>query len=283
MRVPCSTALAFPVSSPCPPKMRRFYDCATAWPFVRSPLSFLRPATPLRRRALCLRLRNCRGSSSGRQVLGAPWDALEVFDSTLQLWLRAFMSRAIAPVVAQGYLSECAPVTAGSGRESGPEFAECGAEVSGVPSSISVGWSTTFWDVWVAAVVVVEVVNQSHRESSYSTEPAVCTATERSATAARLVPQCCSSTEHLGGTGRLSLEPVLLAVSFFANRCLSGRLTSEPADSDDVLCSASFIGMTHSHFCSSSRCSSVRSFVAVQQAACARKCSGDDQAAILHW
>ena len=56
-------------------------------------------------------------------------------------------------------------------------------------------------DVWVAAVVVV---SQSHRESSCSTESAVCTATER------LVKQCCCSTEE-----RLSLENVLLAISFF--------------------------------------------------------------------
>ena len=34
-------------------------------------------------------------------------------------------------------------VAACLGRESGPESAECGAEVSGVSSNISVGWSTS--------------------------------------------------------------------------------------------------------------------------------------------
>ena len=37
-------------------RRRRFFDCATAWPFARSPLSSLRPAASLRHRALCLRL-----------------------------------------------------------------------------------------------------------------------------------------------------------------------------------------------------------------------------------
>ena len=38
--------------------------------------------------------------------------------------------------------------------------------------------NTSGADVWVAAIVVVEVVSQPHRESSCSTESAVCTATE---------------------------------------------------------------------------------------------------------
>ena len=89
-------------------------------------------------------------------------------------------------------------VTAGSGRESGPESAVCGAEVSGVPSNIYVGWSTT---------TTVVVVSRSQRES------------------------WCSTAEPFGGTRRLSLDNVVLAVSFFglarSNVCLSGRLSSE--------------------------------------------------------
>ena len=79
---------------------------------------------------------------------------------------------------------------------------------------------------------------------------------------------------------RLSLENVLLAVSFFGLAksifCVTGRLSSELADFAAVLlaaswtgrvsldptgCAASFLGIIHSHFCSSSRCSTVRSFV----------------------
>ena len=126
-------------------------------------------------------------------------------------------------------------------------------------------------------------MSQSHREKALHEGFSV-TATERVAMASNLVPLC--STEPLGGTGRLSLEPVLLAVSFFglarSNFCLSGRSSSEPADFAAVPHSASSFGMTHSHFCSSMSCSSVRSFVPVLFAACSRKCNGDAQAAMLH-
>ena len=134
-------------------------------------------------------------------------------------------------------------------------------------------------DVWVAAVVVVDVVSQSHKESSCSTESAVCTATER------FVLQCCSSTEPFGGTERLSLENVLHAILFCglakSDFYVFGRWASELAafaavllaasssgreTLDPVYCAASFLGI-HSHFCSS-RCSTVRSFVPVLWAAC---------------
>ena len=101
------------------------------------------------------------------------------------------------------------------------------------------------------------VVSQSHKESSCSTESTVCTATER------LVSHSCSNTSanmllansffgltssHFALSGRTSPGPadfaaVLLAASF------AGRASPDPA-----VCAASFLGMTHSHFCSSSRC-----------------------------
>ena len=90
----------------------------------------------------------------------------------------------------------------------------------------------------MAAVVVVDVVSQSQKESSCSTESAVCTATERWAL------QCCSSTEPFGGTERLSLENVFLATSFFglarSDFCVSGRLSSELADFAAVVLAASW-------------------------------------------
>ena len=93
--------------------------------------------------------------------------------------------------------------------------------------------------VWVAVEVTVAGVSQSHSESDPQTGFSVCAPMEQVAMAA---------TEPLGGTGRLFLEPVLLAVSFFglAARsifCLSGRLSSEPADFAAVLLAASVFGM----------------------------------------
>ena len=142
----------------------------------------------------------------------------------------------------------------------------------------------------------------SNKESAPQEGSSVCTETERVAMAADLVPLCCS-TELLGGTGRLSLEPVLLVVAC-SNFCLCGRLSPEPADFAAVMLTASFLGLTHSwaclgracwlswcavlrlllrdaHFCSSSRCGLVRSFVPVPVAACTRKYN-DVQAAKLH-
>ena len=115
-----------------------------------------------------------------------------------------------------------------------------------------------------------------------------------------LVSQCCSSTEPFGRTKRPSLENVLLAISFFglarSDFCVSGRLSSELADFAAVLlaaswtgratldpadCAATFLGITHSHCCSSSRYSTVRSFVPVLEAACTRQCRGEVDAAML--
>ena len=56
----------------------------------------------------------------------------------------------------------------------------------------------------------------------------------------------------------------------------TGRATLDPAD-----CAASFLTIVHSHFCSSSPCNTVRSFVPVLFAACTRKCRGEAQAAML--
>ena len=62
----------------------------------------------------------------------------------------------------------------------------------------------------VAVEVTVARVSQSHWEKT--PQEGVFTTTERVAMAANLVPLCCS-TEPLGETGRLSLEPVLLVVA----------------------------------------------------------------------
>ena len=71
----------------------------------------------------------------------------------------------------------CATVAAGLGRESGPESAECDAGVSEFHPIFLLSGAPLlqrFWaDVWVAAVVVVDVVSQSQKESSFSTESAV--------------------------------------------------------------------------------------------------------------
>ena len=140
--------------------------------------------------------------------------------------------------------------------------------------------------------VTVWGVSQSQRESDPQTESSVCTAAERVAMTANWVPHCCT-TEPLGRTGQLSVEPVLHGVSFFgATRCdcclsghlsaepavlaavllassileptqshfsLCGRLSREPAGGADVLYPASSLGMVHSHSCSSSLNTSARS------------------------
>ena len=101
-------------------------------------------------------------------------------------------------------------------------------------------------DVWVAAVVVVEFVVQSHKRSS--TGSTVCTATAHVVTLpfSTVLQQRAS----LGRTRRLSSEPAglaaaLLAPSFFwLTRFyfpLSGRLSSGAADWADVLYPASFL------------------------------------------
>ena len=56
--VPCKTALAFSVNSPCPPKMTILRLCYCMAACQISSFVSPRPATPLRRRALCLRLRD---------------------------------------------------------------------------------------------------------------------------------------------------------------------------------------------------------------------------------
>ena len=93
--------------------------------------------------------------------------------------------------------------------------------------------------VWVAVEVTVAGVSQSHRESDPLTESSVCTPTEQVAIAA---------TELLGRTGWLSSEPVPLAVSCLglarSNCCLSGSLSSDPADFAPVLLAASVLELT---------------------------------------
>ena len=106
--VPCSNALASVVNSPCLLKKK-----------------ILR---------LCYCMAACQISSFVFEACGvaSAWGVLGVFESTLQLWLRALMSKAIPWIRSRS----CSRTAAGVGPESGPESA-CNA--SGA-------------DVWVAAV-----------------------------------------------------------------------------------------------------------------------------------
>ena len=155
MRVPCGTALDFSVESPCPPKMTILRLCYCM--AICQISSFVSEACDAASAssALSAFAELTWGLVGRRQVWEAPGALWVVFDSTLQLWLRALMSRAIALIRSRS-CPRSAPVTAGSGRETGPESAECGAEVSGVPSNIY-GWrghrccSASGANVWVAA------------------------------------------------------------------------------------------------------------------------------------
>ena len=153
-------------------------------------------------------------------------------------------------------------VAAGLGREPGPETAECGAEVSGVPSNFFVttaatllvltsGWPPSWWRSWANPKG-----NPRARPSPLSALPR--SVWYRNAAAAR---------NPLVGSNDCRWRTC--AISFFglarSDFCLSGRLSSSlrcsppsgRASLDPADCAASFLGIIHSHFCSSSRCSTV--------------------------
>ena len=112
-----------------------------------------------------------------------------------------------------------------------PPLVESGLNNMLCSSSQYCPWMERHWcSNWVAVEVTVAGVSWSHMESAPQAGSSVCTPTKQVAMAA---------TKPLGGTERLSFEPVLLAVSFFglarSNFCLSGRLSSEPAELTDAL------------------------------------------------
>ena len=95
MWVPCSTGLALSVNSPRPPKITILRLCCCV--AICQISSFVSEACDAASAPNALSaFAGLTQGLDGRRVWEAPGGALGAFESTLQLWLRALMSRAIA-------------------------------------------------------------------------------------------------------------------------------------------------------------------------------------------